>query len=55
MADTVGLRARRSSSCVIDALADLGLPGAGRLAGYPGVWVDPDGPCPARSPPSACG
>ncbi|MEA3075449.1 MAG: lipoyl synthase [Actinomycetota bacterium] len=24
---------------VIDVLADLGLPGAGRLAGYPGVWV----------------
>ena len=25
---------------VIDALADLGLPGAGRLAGYPGVWIE---------------
>jgi lipoic acid synthetase len=24
---------------IIDALAALGLPGAGRLAGYPGVWV----------------
>ena len=24
---------------VIDALADVGLPGAGRLEGYPGVWV----------------
>ena len=24
---------------LIDALADLGLPGAGRLRGYPGVWV----------------
>ncbi|HLH46047.1 MAG TPA: lipoyl(octanoyl) transferase LipB, partial [Acidimicrobiales bacterium] len=24
---------------VIDALADVGLPGAGRLDGYPGVWV----------------
>jgi lipoyl synthase len=24
---------------IIDALADLGLPGAGRLADYPGVWV----------------
>ncbi len=24
---------------VIDALADLGLPGASRLGGYPGVWV----------------
>ena len=28
---------------VIDALADLGL-ATGRLEGYPGVWVDPDGP-----------
>jgi len=25
---------------VIDTLADLGLPGAARLSGYPGVWVD---------------
>jgi lipoic acid synthetase len=25
---------------VIDALADLGLPGAARLDGYPGVWVE---------------
>jgi lipoic acid synthetase len=25
---------------LIDALADLGLPGAGRLHGYPGVWLD---------------
>ena len=33
---------------VIDALADLGLPGCGRLAGYPGVWVDPDGPAPRK-------
>lgn len=28
---------------VIDVLADLGLPGTGRLAGLPGVWVDPGG------------
>jgi lipoic acid synthetase len=26
---------------LVDALADLGLPGAGRLDGYPGVWIDP--------------
>ena len=25
---------------LIDALADLGLPGCGRLRGYPGVWLD---------------
>ena len=25
---------------VIDALADVGLPGATRLAGYPGVWIE---------------
>lgn len=29
---------------LIDALGDLGLHNVGRLRGYPGVWVDPDGP-----------
>jgi lipoic acid synthetase len=29
----------RIEQVVIDALADLGLPGAGRLDGHPGVWV----------------
>ncbi len=33
---------------VIDTLADVGLPGAGRLDGYPGVWVDPGGPDPRK-------
>ncbi len=33
---------------VIDALSDLGLGGTGRLDGYPGVWVDPDGPAPRK-------
>ncbi|HEX4540276.1 MAG TPA: lipoyl synthase [Acidimicrobiales bacterium] len=33
---------------VIDVLADLGLPGAGRLGGYPGVWVEPDGAAPRK-------
>ncbi|WP_262321381.1 lipoyl synthase [Acidiferrimicrobium sp. IK] len=33
---------------VIDALADLGLPGAARLDGYPGVWVGVDGPTPRK-------
>ncbi|MXY03810.1 MAG: lipoyl synthase [Acidimicrobiales bacterium] len=28
---------------LIDALADLGLPGCGRLRGYPGVWLDLNG------------
>jgi lipoyl synthase len=32
---------------VIDTLADLGLP-ADRLDGYPGVWVDVDGPTPRK-------
>ncbi|MCU1354286.1 MAG: lipB [Acidimicrobiales bacterium] len=32
---------------VIDTLADLGLV-ADRLAGYPGVWVDLDGPAPRK-------
>ncbi len=38
----------RIEQLVIDALADLGLSGAGRLDGYPGVWVDPDGPDPRK-------
>ncbi|MGO9335856.1 MAG: lipoyl synthase [Acidimicrobiales bacterium] len=33
---------------VIDAIGDLGLETAGRLQGYPGVWVDPDGPQPRK-------
>jgi lipoyl synthase len=33
---------------LIDALAELGLPGAGRLRGYPGVWVDADGDNPRK-------
>ena len=32
---------------VIDALSEFGL-GAGRLPGYPGVWVDPAGPSPRK-------
>ena len=35
---------------VVDALADLGLPGCGRVdrPGYEGVWVDPTGPRPRK-------
>ncbi|MDA8292454.1 MAG: lipoyl synthase [Actinomycetota bacterium] len=33
---------------VIDALGEVGLPGAGRLPGSPGVWVDPDGAEPRK-------
>ena len=33
---------------VIDAIGDLGLEGAGRLQGYPGVWMDPEGPEPRK-------
>ena len=33
---------------VIDALADVGLPGAGRLGDYPGVWIDPGGAAPRK-------
>jgi lipoic acid synthetase len=39
---------RSVEQLVIDSLADVGLPGAGRLDGYPGVWVDPDGPEPRK-------
>lgn len=38
----------RIEQLVIDTLADLGLPGAGRLEGYPGVWIDPGGPNPRK-------
>lgn len=33
---------------LIDALADLGLPGAGIVEGAPGVWLDVDGPRPRK-------
>lgn len=33
---------------VIDTLADIGLPGAARLDGYPGVWIDSLGPRPRK-------
>ena len=43
---TVDVRAyvRSVEQLVSDALADLGLPGTGRLPGCPGVWLDPAGP-----------
>jgi lipoyl synthase len=33
---------------VIDALDDLGLSGAGRISGLPGVWIEPNGPRPRK-------
>jgi lipoyl synthase len=39
---------RSVEQLVIDALTDLGLPNVGRLAGHPGVWVDPDGDDPRK-------
>jgi lipoic acid synthetase len=47
MADTPAY-VRALEQTVIDALDDLGLPGAGRLDRYPGVWVDPRGPDPRK-------
>ncbi len=38
----------RIEQLIIEVLADLGLAGAGRLEGYPGVWVDPGGPDPRK-------
>jgi lipoic acid synthetase len=39
---------RRIEETIIGALADLGLAGAGRLDGYPGVWIEPEGPNPRK-------
>jgi lipoic acid synthetase len=47
MADTAAY-VRGVEQVVIDALADLGLPGAGRLRGFPGVWIDPGGDRPRK-------
>ena len=33
---------------IIDVLTDLGLAGVGRLRGFPGVWIDADGPSPRK-------
>jgi lipoic acid synthetase len=38
----------RIEQVVIDVLADLGLPGASRLDGYPGVWVGAAGSSPCK-------
>jgi lipoic acid synthetase len=47
MADTVAY-VRAVEQLLIDALADLGLPGCGRLREYPGVWVEPEGANPRK-------
>jgi lipoic acid synthetase len=47
LADTVAY-VRSVEQLLIDALADVGLPGAGRLREYPGVWVDPDSDDPRK-------
>jgi lipoyl synthase len=39
---------RAVEDLLVDALAELGLPGAGRLPQYPGVWVDVEGPDPRK-------
>ena len=41
-------------SLVIDALAELGLPNAGRLDGFAGVWLDVDHPDPDVQPRKIC-
>jgi lipoic acid synthetase len=38
----------RVEQLVIDVLGDLGLEGAGRMEGYPGVWIDPLGDRPRK-------
>jgi lipoyl synthase len=39
---------RSVEQLVIDVCRDLGLAAVGRLDGYPGVWVEPDGPDPRK-------
>jgi lipoyl synthase len=39
---------RSIEQLIIDTLAALGLPGAGRLDRHPGVWVEPDGDKPRK-------
>jgi lipoic acid synthetase len=38
----------RLEQLVIATLGDIGLPGATTLRGYPGVWIDADGPAPRK-------
>ena len=47
MADTVAY-VTSIEQLIIDTLADLGLPGAGRLEKFPGVWLDPDSDAPRK-------
>ncbi|HLM63855.1 MAG TPA: lipoyl synthase [Acidimicrobiales bacterium] len=47
MADTVAY-VRSVEQLVIDALSDLGLPTAGRLREYPGVWIEPESDHPRK-------
>ena len=47
LSDTVAY-VRTIEQVLIDALADLGRPGAGRLRAYPGVWIDPEGERPRK-------
>ncbi|MEA2844513.1 MAG: lipoyl synthase, partial [Actinomycetota bacterium] len=39
---------RSVEQLVIDVCTDVGLPDVGRVRGYPGVWVDPDGADPRK-------
>jgi lipoic acid synthetase len=47
MADTVAY-VRSVEQLLIGALADVGLPNAGRLRDHPGVWIDPDSDDPRK-------
>ncbi len=47
LADTVAY-VHSVEQLLIDALAEVGVRGAGRLHEYPGVWIDPDGPNPRK-------
>jgi lipoic acid synthetase len=47
LTDTVAY-VRSVEQLIIDVLGDLGLPNAGRLDDYPGVWIDPESDDPRK-------
>ncbi len=47
-ADRTPKYVHRLERLIVDVLAEFGLNNAGRLDGYPGVWIDPEGSSPRK-------